>query len=103
METLPLAHVVRIRELRLARGWSQEKLAVYAGVTRATLARLETGGRTSLDRSNVATLQAVARALGVSVAELAPGLSNIEQAHAAHAAHEPRAHEPLDEPPPEAA
>ena len=34
---------MRLKQLREAKGWSQAKLAVLAGVTREYIARLETG------------------------------------------------------------
>jgi transcriptional regulator with XRE-family HTH domain len=56
-----------IRELREAKGISQEKLALAAEVDRAYMGRVERGD------NNVAilTLAKIARALGVSVAKLA--------------------------------
>ncbi len=56
-----------VRQLREERGLSREVLAVAAGLTTGTLARLELG------QSDPAwsTVQAVAAALDVSVAELA--------------------------------
>lgn len=40
---------VRLRELRDARGWTQVELAERAGVTRATVSRIEGGKVASLD------------------------------------------------------
>ena len=40
---------VRLRELRDARGWTQDELAEKAGVTRATVSRIEGGKVASLD------------------------------------------------------
>jgi transcriptional regulator with XRE-family HTH domain len=56
----------RIRQLRTERGFSQAKLAVMAGMDPATLNRLEQ----SKGNPNLRTLERVAEALGVSVAEL---------------------------------
>jgi transcriptional regulator with XRE-family HTH domain len=56
----------RIRELREARGWSQEQLAAKAGTTHSVISRLESGER----RLNSDNMQAIARALGVPWAEL---------------------------------
>ena len=40
---------VRLRETREARGWTQQQLAEKAGVTRATVSRIEGGKVASLD------------------------------------------------------
>ncbi len=56
----------RIRELREARGWSQEKLAAEAEVSFFTISRLENGHH----RPNRSTAKAIANALGVHVEEL---------------------------------
>lgn len=57
---------VRIRELRLAKGWSQEQLAEATGLSRDAVSRIERGDRSpSLD-----TLNLVARALGTSLPQL---------------------------------
>lgn len=57
--------VERVRELRLARGWSQEQLAKVAGLSPRTIQRLEAGEGTALD-----TLQAIAAAFDVEVSEV---------------------------------
>ena len=59
--------VVRIREVREARGLTQEMLAVRADTRQATISDLETGrtGRVDLD-----LLERIARALGVEPGEL---------------------------------
>lgn len=56
-----------IRQLRTKRGLSQEDLAHLAGVTTGTLSVIERG------RSNPAwgTVKAIAKALGISMPELA--------------------------------
>ena len=55
-----------VRQLRLRRGWSQEKLASEAGLHRTYVGSVERGERNvSLDN-----IVAIARALGVSVQEL---------------------------------
>jgi transcriptional regulator with XRE-family HTH domain len=58
---------VRLREAREARGWSQVKLAERAGVTRATVSRIETGKVASLD---LEVFEKLADALGVHPATL---------------------------------
>jgi transcriptional regulator with XRE-family HTH domain len=58
----------RIRELRKERGLSQVKLAVMADMDPATLNRLERG----TGNPNLKTLERVADALGVEVADLLP-------------------------------
>ncbi len=55
----------KIRELRLARSWSQEKLAEEAGVSLRTVQRMELDGSASL-KSRLA----IARALGVEPGDL---------------------------------
>ncbi|GAA3902192.1 MULTISPECIES: helix-turn-helix domain-containing protein [Gibbsiella] len=55
-----------IRELRLAKGWSQEQLAAIAGLSTRTIQRIENGHQASLE-----TLGAIAAALGVQVSDLA--------------------------------
>ena len=63
----------RIRELRLARGLSQEVLAVQAGLTRLTVAEIE-ASEERLDRASLGTLRAIAAVLGVSLAEMVPSV-----------------------------
>ncbi len=58
----------RIRQLRRERGLSQAKLAVKAGMDPATLNRLERGK----GNPNLQTLERVAKALDVEVADLFP-------------------------------
>jgi transcriptional regulator with XRE-family HTH domain len=53
---------VRINELRTAKGWTQAELADAAGVTRATVNRLENGKPASID---FAVLEKLADALEV--------------------------------------
>jgi transcriptional regulator with XRE-family HTH domain len=57
----------RIRELREAKGWSPEKLAVEAGVSYFTIVRLESG---AVRRPQRSTLAVIAAALGVEPEEL---------------------------------
>lgn len=37
----------RLKEFRLSRGWSQGRLALYLGVSRATVVRMERGEKVS--------------------------------------------------------
>jgi transcriptional regulator with XRE-family HTH domain len=57
----------RIRQLRIQRQWSQEELGRRANVGHQTVSDIETGRR---DNPKQATLQAIADALGVTVATL---------------------------------
>jgi transcriptional regulator with XRE-family HTH domain len=57
-----------IRRLREERGLSMSELVAKAGISRDTLIMLEE--QEGRDRPTVETMQAVARALGVSVADL---------------------------------
>lgn len=57
------ATVPGIRKLREDKGWTQEKLAQEAGLTWATVSRVERGEVTP----SLPTAQAIAKALGVSV------------------------------------
>jgi putative transcriptional regulator len=61
------AVTVRIRELREAQGWTQRELAERAGVTRATVNRLENGRPRSIDFD---VLEKLANALAVNAAML---------------------------------
>jgi len=56
----------RVVELRQARGLSQEALAAKTGLNRVTLARLER----AMHPPNLETLERIARALRVSLADL---------------------------------
>lgn len=55
-----------IRELRLAKGWTQDKLARETGVQLATVSSWETGRK----QPSGLNLQALARALGVSADDI---------------------------------
>lgn len=57
----------RIREMRRARGFSQERLGHEAGVTMATIQRVESG---FIRDPHYSTLSGIARTLGTTVAEL---------------------------------
>ncbi len=58
--------LLRLRELREERGFSQYALAQESGVGRSTIAALETGER----GAHPSTMRALARALGVTVPDL---------------------------------
>lgn len=57
----------RLRELRKRSGYSQEELAHVAGLKSGTVYKLEGGHETN---PKLATLTALAKVLGVSVADL---------------------------------
>lgn len=59
---------LRVRELRNKRGWTQQQLAERAGVRRATISELESGRVP--ERVKLATLEKIARALGVPTLKL---------------------------------
>lgn len=56
----------RVAQLRQERGMSQEALAAKARINRVTIARLEA----ALHPPNIETLDSIARALGVTLADL---------------------------------
>lgn len=58
---------LRLRELREAKGWSQNELARESGVPQYTISRLEAGERESV---NLLQLEKLATALGVNAALL---------------------------------
>ena len=58
--------VMRIRELRIARGLTQVQLAEMARISRSQLAMIETGSRPT----NTTRLQSIAKALGVQPDQL---------------------------------
>jgi transcriptional regulator with XRE-family HTH domain len=60
----------RLRELRAERGLSQETLASYAGLSRQGIQKIENGSI----HVRLSTLQQLALALDVTVADLAPGV-----------------------------
>jgi transcriptional regulator with XRE-family HTH domain len=72
------ALTLHIRALREARGWTQGDLAERAGVTRATVNRIENGKPSSIDLD---VLEKLAGALGV-----APGLLIVQNVGAARGA-----------------
>jgi transcriptional regulator with XRE-family HTH domain len=58
---------VKLKEIRLDRGYSQEELHRLTGISRDTISRLETGDRPN---PHPRTLRKLAEALGVSVADI---------------------------------
>lgn len=60
--TLGASVADRIREARRACGWSQTRLAIKAGVSRPTIARIEAG-----QRVRMGTLEKVAQVLGFNI------------------------------------
>ena len=56
----------KLARLRLAKGWTQQRLAVEAGVHAMTISTAERGAVEPL----LATIEAIARALDVTVSEL---------------------------------
>ena len=55
---------MRLRQLRIAKGWRQTDLARKARVTQAFISQLETGKKT---RPSIVPLLRIAKALGASV------------------------------------
>ncbi len=62
---------MRVRELRLARGWSQAELAERSGLSIRTIQRIETGASPGLE-----SLRNLAAVLGVEVADLHDDVSD---------------------------
>lgn len=56
----------KLAQLRRAKGWTQQQLAVFAGVHVMTVSSAERDAKEPL----VATVEALARALGVDITEL---------------------------------
>jgi transcriptional regulator with XRE-family HTH domain len=63
----------RVRAARRERGWTREMLAVYAGVSATTVARIERGEHIP----RPATLMALARALDLPGDELAASVGMV--------------------------
>lgn len=59
--------VLRVKEARKRKGWTQAQLATKAGVRRATISQLESG---RVQRVNLRVLEKVAKALGVPTLQL---------------------------------
>jgi len=66
MNTTQRRLMVKIKRLRAERGWSQEALAIKAGLARAYIARLEIGRHDP----SLSTLVKLAKALKVTVGKL---------------------------------
>jgi len=66
METIEKRFGDRIRELRLAKSYSQEELAFKAGVHRTYLGSIERGER----NPSLKNIASIAKALNVDLAEL---------------------------------
>src|SRR5690349_17310277 len=65
---------IRIRELRTARGWSQDEFAANAHIHRTFAGSLERGEQ----NVSLHSLVMVSRCFGISVAELLKGIENGE-------------------------
>ena len=59
--------VLRVKQARMQKGWTQAELAKRAGVRRATISQLESG---RVQRVNLPVLDKVAKALGVPTLRL---------------------------------
>lgn len=57
---------VRVKALRLAKGWSQEELAHQAGMHRTFVSQIERATKTS----SIVTVEKVARAFEITIGEL---------------------------------
>lgn len=66
MDTIEKLFGERVRELRLARGLSQEELAFKAGIHRTYLGGIERGKR----NPSLKNINAVAQALDITLSEL---------------------------------
>ncbi len=60
---------VRLRELRLERGWTLQQLAEQSGLSKTFLSRLESGSR----QASIAAVLTLARVFGVSLASMFEG------------------------------
>ena len=66
MKTIEKQFGERLRELRLARGLSQEKLAFKSGMHRTYLGSIERGER----NPSLKNIASIAKALGVTLSQL---------------------------------
>jgi transcriptional regulator with XRE-family HTH domain len=69
-DRFPLVDGARLAQLRHDRGWTQEILADYAGLSRELVRKLEQGARKS---ARLGTLNALAQALNIAVSVLLAG------------------------------
>lgn len=68
LELMPMPIKERVRELRIARGMTQQALAVAAGLSISAVVHIEAG---RIPDPRLSTVKALAQALGVPVDELA--------------------------------
>lgn len=64
-----------MRDLRIAKGWTQQRLAERAGLTQTTVSMLESGKR----QPSLASIKAIAGALDVDVNKLIVGASRSDE------------------------
>ena len=64
----------RLARLRKVKGVSQERLSKLSGVSRVTIARIETGKNTP----NLKTLELLANALKVPVIDIVEGVMDVD-------------------------
>ena len=64
----------RLARLRKVKGVSQERLSKLSGVSRVTIARIETGKSSP----NLKTLELLANALKVPVIDIVEGVMNVD-------------------------
>ena len=65
--------MVKLREIRIAMGVSQKRLAEMSGVPQQTISAIETGER---ENPGVNTLRILADALGCTIDEMCPSGAN---------------------------
>ncbi len=71
-ESILVSFGKRVRELRKAKGWSQERFADICGLDRSYISLVELGKR----NLTLETIGVIARHLGISVSELTRGIDN---------------------------
>ena len=64
---------MRVMAMRKLKGWSQEELALRAGLQRTHVSRIEAGKYAV----TLETIQAIAEALGMTVDIIDPGLQDL--------------------------
>lgn len=57
----------KIKKFREEKGWTQEELAKQTGLSRVTISQLENGSKEDI---KLTTMQALSKALGVSMEEI---------------------------------